>query len=541
MTNHLLVNQKIKKGFIAPYEWRWPIVWAIVILGIATIPYLYGVALSSPTSYFGGFVIGVEDGNSYLAKMQQGRSGYWLFRLVYTPEPHQAELFFLFYIVLGKIAGVFNLSNPLVFYLSRLVTIPFGLFAFYYFVAYFTERIRVRRLALLIFGFTGGLGWLWLVLGGASELGRMPVDLWVPDASFFLSSLTFTHLPLAQGLLLLLSITGLEFVRSGQKWFGLAAAGCGLGVSLIHPHTLPIISLLLGVYILWQFYHDKRQLLIRFTRLALIVLPALPYLLYVFVVFNRNPAFITWRSQSLTFSPAPVHYLLGFGFTLLFALIGLVLTWRQADPKYRFLYVWVISVPVLVYLPIPLQRRFLDGYQAPLAMLAAVGLVWIVDKIPGRFWQTGVVVLVFMSLTNLLLVTGAIITIAQRPNTVFITSAQAEAAGWLAEESRQSVVLASYQTGNYLPTVADVRTFIGHGPETVQSKYKEVMLSNFFTTGDDNFRRKLLQDYNINYLFYGPAEQALGSFSPATVPYLKSVYDNGTVQIYQVVETEISN
>jgi len=535
------MNQRVRKEVVSYQEWRWLIIWAIVILVITTIPYLYGVALSSSTNQFGGFVIGVEDGNSYLAKMQQGRSGYWLFRLVYTPEPHQAELFFLFYILLGKIAGLVNLSNLVVFYLSRLVTIPFGLFAFYYFVAYFIEQIRVRRLALLIFGFTGGLGWLWLVLGGPSELGRMPVDLWVPDASFFLSSLTFTHLPLGQGLLLLLSVASLEFVRSGRRWFGLVAAGCGLGVSLIHPHTLPVISLLLGIYILWQYYHDKKQLLIRFTRLALIALPAVPYLLYVFVVFNRNPAFIAWRLQSLTFSPAPIHYLLGFGLTLLLAMIGLTLTWRRAEPKYRFLYIWTISVPVLVYLPIPLQRRFLDGYQAPLAVLAAVGLVWVIDKVSNHFWRTGFLVLLFMSLTNVLLVTGAMITIAQRPDTVFIASPQAEAARWLAAESHQSIVLASYQTGNYLPTVADVRTFIGHGPETIESETKMAMLSKFFTLDDDNFRRKLLLDYRINYLFYGPAEQALGSFSPATTPYLKNVYDNGTVQIYQVLETEISN
>jgi len=133
------------------------------------------------------------------------------------------------------------------------------------------------------------------------------------------------------------------------------------------------------------------------------------------------------------------------------------------------------------------------------------------------------------------------ITIAQRPDTVFIASPQAEAARWLAAESHQSIVLASYQTGNYLPTVADVRTFIGHGPETIESETKMAMLSKFFTLDDDNFRRKLLLDYRINYLFYGPAEQALGSFSPATTPYLKNVYDNGTVQIYQVLETEISN
>jgi hypothetical protein len=57
----------------------------------------------------------------------------------------------------------------------------------------------------------------------------------------------------------------------------------------------------------------------------------------------------------------------------------------------------------------------------------------------------------------------------------------------------------------------------------------------FFAPENDNLRRQLLRDYQITYLFYGPVEQALGSFSPAEVSYLQQVYDNGAIQIYRVV------
>jgi hypothetical protein len=520
-------------------EWLWVLAWSVVIVIITSLPYLYGAIISTPESEFSGFVTGLEDGHSYLSKMQQGRSGYWLFRLAYTPEPRQAELFFLFYILLGKIAGLTNLPNVLIFHLGRLVTIPLGLLGFYYFAAYFIEQVRVRRFAWLIFSFTGGLGWSWLILGGAAELGRMPVDLWVPDASFFLAALTYAHLPLAQGLLLLLSVASFEFVCQGQKWIGFLAAGCGLAVSLIHPQTLPVISLILGLHILWQHYHQKQQLFIKMTRLVLIILPTLPYLLYVFVVFNRNPAFITWRVQSLTYSPAPLHYLLGFGFTLIFAAIGFGLTWPAVEPKHRFLQVWVIAVPVLVYLPITLQRRFLDGYQAPLAVLAAIGLSWVIEKIHGRFWQAGTVILVLvgMSLTNVLLATGAMITVAQRSRPIFIPVAEVEAARWLGQHvTADDVVLAAYETGNYLPTRMPARVFVGHGPETVYSDEKRKMLDQFFAPENDNLRRQLLRDYHITFLFYGLVERALGSFSPAEASYLQQAYDNGVVQIYRVVE-----
>ena len=61
------------------------------------------------------------------------------------------------------------------------------------------------------------------------------------------------------------------------------------------------------------------------------------------------------------------------------------------------------------------------------------------------------------------------------------------------------------------------------------------MLRHFFVDGDDAFRRQLLGDYGVDYLFYGPAERALGDFSPGAAAYLRPVYDNGPVQIYQVL------
>ena len=61
-------------------EWLWAVAWAAIILTITSLPYLYGAAISTPTNQFGGFVIGVEDGNSYLAKMRLGASGAWQWR-----------------------------------------------------------------------------------------------------------------------------------------------------------------------------------------------------------------------------------------------------------------------------------------------------------------------------------------------------------------------------------------------------------------------------------------------------------------------------
>jgi len=520
-------------------EWNWLLVCSIVIIFLISLPYLYGSMLSTSTHQFGGFVIGVEDGNSYLAKMREGQVGYWLFYLAYTPEAHQGALFFLFYILLGKLANLFNLEPLLLLQWSRLLTVGFGLVSFYIFVACFTANIFIRRLALLLFGVTAGFGWLWLLLGFSIELGQMPVDLWVPDTSFFLSAFTFPHLSLAQGLILWVVITTFHFFETNSLRSWLAAAGAGFLVSLVHPYTLAILGAVFGAHLLWQSYHQKKILWQAGGRLALVILPSLPYLSYVFIVFETNFAFNNWREQNLTWSPHPIHYILGFGLILPLAGLGL---WQHrlffTSQNFSFLTFWIFLVPLFLYAPTPLQRRFVDGYQAALAVPAAAGLAWLVWKLKLKrlqfFTLTGVFFL--MVLTNLFLLVGAIFTIQRQEPPVFYPISQQAAFHWLAEKAPGQVVMAAYETGNILPAYAPMRVFAGHGSETVRSAEKRALLAEFFAPENDHLRRRLIKDYAIIYLFYGPRERELGAFSPTEADYLRQVYDNGTVQIFEVVE-----
>ncbi len=72
---------------------------------------------------FSGFVIAIEDGNSYLAKMNQGAQVRGLFHLPYTSEPHRPTMFYEFHLLLGKAAAVIGVSLALIviFHLARLI------------------------------------------------------------------------------------------------------------------------------------------------------------------------------------------------------------------------------------------------------------------------------------------------------------------------------------------------------------------------------------------------------------------------------------
>jgi hypothetical protein len=531
-------------------EWRWVLAWGLLLLFITSLPYLMGVLLSTPDSHFGGFIMGAEDGNSYVAKMEQGRSGAWLFHLVYTSEPHQGGLFYLHYILLGKVAGLLGVHSLLVYHLGRLFTNMFALGSFYLLTAWFTPHLMVRRVAFLLFGFTAGLGWLWMLLGVWFGFQTMPIDLWVPEASFFLAALTFPHYTFSLGLQLWVIIGTLWYLDRGHWLAWLLAAAAGLLVTLVHPYKLVIVMPIFGVYVLWRWYRGLDGLWQPLLRLLLVLLPTLPYLVYGVVVFSINPAFRAWRLQNEALAPAPYYIILGYGWLLLPAVMG-VWHYRPWNPRpglladnghSTFLVVWLVVTPLLVYLPSPLQRRFLDGYQPVLAIFGAVGIVWLLQRVQHRLLRGLVLaaLVIPLVLTNLLLVVGPMLTLPARYASVYHSAGQQTAFRWLADNSNDAefeVVLTAFNTGNVLPVYAPQRVMVGHGLETINFAEKQQLVAHFFTAAaGDRWRQQLLAQHHISYVYYGPYEQALGDFDPAVAAYLDQVYTNGPVTIYRVVD-----
>jgi uncharacterized membrane protein len=109
---------------------------------------------------------------------------------------------------------------------------------------------------------------------------------------------------------------------------------------------------------------------------------------------------------------------------------------------------------------------------------------------------------------------------------------------WLsARVGFDDVVLTAYETGNYLPARAKARVFVGHGPETVRAEEKKALVARFFdeATGDA-WRRELLAQYGVDYVFWGPAERARGAFDLTEVEYLVPIYEVGGYALFEVRE-----
>ena len=528
--------------------------WSAVLLALTSLPYALGVVLSTPEERFGGFVIGVEDSNSYLAKMRQGARGEWLFHLPYTSEEHTGALVYPFYLLLGKLARLMGLSFLTTYHLARWSCGLALLMAAYAFASHFTPWVAVRRTSLLLVAFSGGLGWFLLAWRRMDWLGSPPVDFILPEGFAFLAVYAFPHVALAQALLLVGLVAALKGLGGKGASWALLGGAVFLLSGLIVPFYVAIAYAVLGAYLL-ALWVRRGAPPVREARLGLMaaLLPGFS-LTYHLWVFSHNFAFRTWAAQNRVLSPHPLHYVLGYAPLGIPALGGLRWALTRRSEKGLFLASWVLTIPLLLYLPFNLQRRLAGGFQVALAVLASQGLIryvlpsavrtpWIrrLRRFPRYsvrgLWRFLLVTFVLMTtLTPLLLLAATSMEVARRPPLLFHSQAEFQAWGWLEENtSPHEVVLASYHTGNLIPAWAGNRVFLGHGSETLHSAYKRELVARFFQaeTGDA-FRQQLLCRYGIAYLYYGPHERILGDFDPGDSPYLEEVYRNREVTIYRV-------
>ncbi|MFQ6101588.1 MAG: hypothetical protein ACE5OS_10205 [Anaerolineae bacterium] len=526
-------------------EYRFVLAFSAVALIVTSIPYTLGAALATEDRVFGGFVYAVEDGYAYLAHMREGAGGAWLFTLPYTPEPHPPRLFYLLHLLLGKLATLLpgsDLTARMVWvYHGARVIFGLGLLlTVYRFLAAFTARVAVRRLAWLMVTFGGGLGWLLLALGRPGWLGSMPLDLILPEGFTFLVLYGFPHIALARTLLLwgiLFLLRGWEATCPGPRLrWALLTGLLWLAMGLIVPFYVAVAWAVTGAAWLALMLRERRLLWREGLPAGVAALLSAPVVLYSAWVFTNDPVYATWAAQNQILSPHPLHYLAAYGVPLLLAIFAVREVWRDGRPGWLPL-AWVAVVPLLVYLPFNLQRRLVEGVQVPLSLLAAWGVVKISNvKHQTSNVRSGLVVgvtLVGLSLTNVLLVAGNCLALRGRPAPIYRDAGEIAALDWLGNRvESDDVVLAAYETGNYLPARVGARAFVGHGPESVRAEEKKALVTRFFagTSGDD-WCCNLLAEYGVDWVFWGPAERALGGFQ---VSCLNPVYDAAGYVVFQV-------
>jgi hypothetical protein len=522
-------------GHISVREWRWVLIWAAVILAVTCVPYLVAWVASPPGYQFSGILVNPFDGNSYLAKMRQGWAGAWQFHLTYTPEPHDgAPVIYLFYLGLGHMGRLMGLPLVLIYHSARVLAGLALLLAVYAFAAHLTDDLRERRLAFWLVGISAGLGWL------GAALGRLPVDLVVPEAFALFSILSNPHFPLAMALMLVILMGVVWPARGVRRWLspGLAA----LALVLVHPLGLIPIGATVAAYLVLRTWLDRKLPLAELTAALGVGLFSGPLLLYGYRIYTTNPAMSAWATQNVTPAPHTLDLALGFGLVGLLAIPGAMIAVRERDRGGLALVTWCMVTLILVYMPFALQRRMLTGLVTPLALLATMGLSrWLLPVLSaGRARLVSVMAVGFSALGALFLLVVLTAGVLNRDRQsdlfarLYLSRDEVPAMQWLLSHAQDEIVLASPRTGMLLPGRSGVRVFVGHPFETIDAEAKEAQVEAFFR-GEMLYEewQALQEQYQIHYLFVGPAERALGDGGEQLLE-IAPAYQQGDVTIYRL-------
>ena len=514
----------------SPEQTRWLARFAVFTALLTSIPYLVAFARAGTEWEFTGFLFAVDDGNSYIAKMLSGTLGAWSFRTPYSTYPQGGLLgLFLPYLVLGKLAGGPELHLQLVvlFHLFRIVGTLLYVFAVYDFLAVFLARPEQRRLGTVLAVFGGGLGWLLVVVGQGSLFGDLPLDFYSPEGFGLLAVFGLPHLSAGRALTLWGFAALLDRDREPGLRTGLKAGLLWLAAGLFNPLAPAIALLVSGLYLISRFIRpgvDSRTGSIRMFAAAGIL--PLPLVVYTTAAALIDPFFREWSAQNTILSPHPLHYLAAYGLYLPWAIRGGRRLIATGAVQARLPVIWVLVVPLLVYLPVNLQRRLTEGAFIALLVLFVRGLD--LERAGLRPALKQATVMLAAVPTTLLLLAGAGRAAWFPGSPVFRSAGEAAAFAYLADHAPSgSVVLAPVAVGNALPAFAPVRVVIGHGPETIGFDRIRPDVEAFFERRlSEDAGGRLMDEHGVDYVFW-PASGG------TAIDGFELVYDLEGVLIYQ--------
>jgi len=509
------------------------------------------------------------DYNFYLSRIREGMEGRWLVSEKYYNQPHSGSLFQIVYVYLGKIGGLFNLSAPAIYHLSRFL---FGWLLLLTIVAFGAKFFSGKSLILfLLLAATAG-SWPILVRsglpgGGAGNFYRFATYMGWWSVIDSLQRITIMpHILIGQTFLVLFisRLTGVANL-SFKKIVLWGLAGCIAGI--VFPPTLFIFYTYLFLLTIFEILDIVSlraafaKKLLSFKRLwrekiskqAVFFLLSFPSLIYMQLSFREQP----WKALSLfdiehRFIMPYKDYILALGPVFVLGIAGLVWATLKQNKKFFPAIVWILAIALLflVFENVPQQSplRFSEALvTVPLSVLATYFIVKIrrFRLISGIIAGTTVVLGLMVMLSMVLWLTDQ--ADAKRLGSWRVPlGAQLayplkdfmEAIFYLRDNSKKEDVVLGYITaGNYIPAYAGNYVYIGHA-NTPDEDEKEIIAASFFRGEmSPNEAGTWLRQERISYVYSGPQERELGNISDIKGKYdfLMPVYSNSQVVIYKII------
>lgn len=527
----------------------WAILIAAIVLVFSNAYVLYGMMVpKDQLSFLGRRVINSQDTYTYVAFIEQARQGRFYFENLYTTEPQTPSLVRPSYYLLGRLGAFLVLPSIVLYHLGRILFSILFCIILYIFLGQFFKSSGKRLLSFAII--LTATGWGYFVAGLFSKVA----DLWIPEANTFLSLQEAPHFILSQSLMLLSFLFLLkgwqsslhkEKIRRTTIYFSLVFVVL-FALGFEHPYDLLLCTgtaFFAGIYLWFANKVPKKALIIS---ILLVILVSVLGNLYQYIQTLTNPIINNWAQQSS--SPTPMDYLLGFGFIIVFAVLGLEKYLTSRKTPEILIIAWIATTSILIYSPIFFQRRLSEGFHIPLSILATEGVIMSALFVSGFVVQRAkkIVYRVFIVILVILMTFGTILGVLADIKTIqndsvnayyyYLLNAEVQGMVWLRDKTTpQDVILSNWFYGNIIPGVTGRKVYIGHKAQTNNFDGKVRLINKFILDKNADSAYKFLKDNHITYVFVGNDDTMLTyGFKPDAKPYLIKVFDEGGARVYRV-------
>ena len=418
------------------------------------LPFLGQAARTPPGSLPLGQLAGGQDYATYLAKIELGRQGAWVYRDVFTPEKTEPVPIYWFYLALGHLGRLTGLSSLWLFHLAR---------AFFGASALLSVWLLARREdpgSALWGAVAGCLGMSWLI----AVLPRMVLPL----GHVLGGLLAFPHY-MAD----LLGWCGLLYAWEMRGWKRLVLVLVSANLLCIHPFLLLPACLLPVFRSLWAGGRAGPSL----RHSALVAACGLPQALWVAVSFSRAPWTAEWRDQAVRVGANVAVLPVAFGLIFWLAAWRLLGRCREDGIWAGWLFSCWVSAVVCRAAGFPRNWwEMLFEVSLPLGVLAAREL--------GRFRRpAGVLVLSAACLLGFLVWGSGLLGLSEP---AFLPGPSVETFSVLAHEAKgEAALVLPVEAGNLVPylTGCSVRPYLGHSSETLRFREKVEAVRAFLRGG----------------------------------------------------------
>lgn len=487
-------------------------------------PYLYGYHIQGEQKTFSGFILQWNDNNTYLAKMNQGAHGNWLFQLDYAQNPGTPTFVYPFYLLLGHIAHWLNLSLIFTYHATRLIMSILMFFSLYNLVKKSFPEHESETQTIFFFISLVGLGTSWVSIYFSRTFTSL-VEAFPNTAA----SLT-PHFAAALAILFYL-LTPAKKQKSFPQYLIniLLTAIC----AFLSPFTFVIFIAILTITLLYKWIR-KIPVKQDFWNLFLIGNAGGWIVLYQYFKIQNHPILRIWSQQNIIAKISFWNFIIGFSPLLIFAILAYLSSFKNRTPipiEKQTLFLWGLIIPFMLLIPVNFSARFIIGAAVPISLIGANFLFMHLKNHQATLKK----IFLTIPLLVILLETFFLCVITQKNfefsnYTNFIPNQVMQAYSWIDQNlPTDSVILTAKYTGNYIPRFSTSIPSLGHWCETPHITQQHQLTANFFT---GTLTTQDLLENNIDYIFYGPNEARIGNTFDTT--HLTIVYQNATVTLYQL-------